>query len=253
MKYNRILTLLLTFIMLLSTASVYAKDIALDVIEGDHDYLMFATVSDIDEGYITAEFYDTLNKTEDEIPLSVKIEKFRYSYCPEHGDSFNNPKIGDNIFVVLDKSENGYSASVAYKTDTVDSRTLNLLVPSDMENNDCMTDVAAIAYLIRNGSANISFAFVDDTVSILRDKQETVIYPTDAKNPVAIKYVTGEGKAKNTGKAQDVIAVNPVLPEAASYYKDLLMGKRIVALGIVLIGLISGMIVMYLSNKRKRG
>ena len=207
MKIKKIFfSALLICILFASNSVVFAKDIALDVIEGDHEYLILATVSDIDENYVTAEFYDTLNKTEEQISSSIQIEKFRYSYCSEHADSFNSPKIGDNIFIALDKEGNTYRASAAYKTDTVDSRTLNLLVPADMENQECMTDVAAVAYYIRNGGANISFAFADNTVSIIRDGQEHVIYPTDAKTPTAIKYITGEGKAKNTEKQQDVIA-----------------------------------------------
>lgn len=253
MKHKKILTLLLLVCALLTLNSVaFAKDIALDVIEGEHDYLMFATVSDINENYITLEFYDTLNKTDDTIPTSIQVAKFRYSYCSEHGDSFNNPKIGDNVFAVLDKTEGRYNAVTAYKTDTVDSRTLNLLVPADMENNECMTDVVAVAYFIRNSNADISFAFVEDSVSIINDGKELVIYPSDAKTPVAIKYVTGETK-KNPDKTQDVITVDPVLNEEFNHYRTMFLGKRILALGIIFVGILSGMIVVYLQNRRKKG
>ena len=104
MKIKKIFfSALLICILFASNSVVFAKDIALDVIEGDHEYLILATVSDIDENYVTAEFYDTLNKTEEQISSSIQIEKFRYSYCSEHAESFNSPKIGDNIFIALDK------------------------------------------------------------------------------------------------------------------------------------------------------
>ncbi len=255
MKFKKVLLVFVLICLLLNVNIIsYAKDIALDVMENEHDYLMFATVSDIDDNFITVEFYDTLNKTEDRIPPSLKIEKFRYSYCSEHGDSFNNPKIGDNIFASVDKSGDVYTASAVYKTDTVDSRTLNLLVPADMENQECMTDTAALAYFIRNGGANITFGFADNTVSVMQDGKESIIYPTDAKTPVAIKYITGEGKNKIAEKKQDVIAVNPVIPEDIQYYKELLFGRRVIALGIIFSGIIIGMIVVYFtSNRRKRG
>lgn len=254
MKIKKIFftALLICFLLVINTVA-FASDIALDVIDGEHAYLVLATISDIDEIYVTAEFYNTLNETEEQIPSSIKIEKFRYSYCSEHADSSNNPKIGDNIFIVLDKAGDVYKSSVAYKTDTVDVRTLNLLVPSAMENQECMTDVAAIAYYIRTGGINTSFAFADNTVSIIQDGTEHVIYPTDAKTPVGIKYVTGQGKTIDSQKQQDVISVNPMFPEDMAFYKEMIFGKRVVALGIVFAGVILGMLVMYFTAMgRKR-
>ena len=248
-KFFCALLICLSFVM---STVVFASDIALDVIDGEHGYLMLATISDIDDSYVTAEFYNTLNKTNEQIPSSIKIEKFRYSYCSEHADSSNSPKIGDNIFIVLDKVGDVYKSSAAYKTDTVDVRTLNILVPSAMENQECMTDVAAIAYYIRTGGINTSFAFADNTVSIIQDGAERVIYPTDAKTPVAVKYVTGQGKTIDSQKQQDVIAVSPIFPEDMAVYKEMLFGKRIVALGIVFAGAILGMLVMYFTAIRRK-
>ena len=254
MKIKKILISALLFCLILVSNSItFAKDIALDVIDGEHDCLMLATVSDIDDKYVTVEFYDTLNKTEEYIPSSIKIEKFTYSYCIEHSDNFNNPKIGDNIFVVLDKSGDVYKASNAYKTDTVDIRTLNILVPSSMGNKECMTDVAAIAYYIRSGGVHTAFAFVDNTVSIIDDNAEIVIYPVSDKTPVAIKYITGDGKSVTNSKQQDVISVDSLLPQNIALQREKLFGKRIVSLGIIFAGVISGMLVMYfVSNRRKK-
>lgn len=254
MKIKKMLVaFVLVCLILCANISVFSKDIALDVLDGKHDYQIFATISDIDDEYITADFYSTLNKTEDDIPSSIKIEKFKYTYCSEHSDNFNNPKIGDNIFAVVDKSGENYKCSVAYKTDTVDTKTLSIYAPSGMADRNCMIDVIAVAYYIRSDGAYPSFVFTDDTLSVVLKDEEVPLYPTDSKTPLAVKYVTGDGKPLNQEEQQDVIAVNPTPNQTMKFYREMLLGRRIVSLGIMFCGVIIGMIVVYLvSAKRKK-
>ena len=257
MKIKRILFTAILIIVVFTGNVSFAKDIALDIIEGDHDYLILATISDISDEYITAEFYNTLNKTEDTPSSSIKIEKFRYSYCIDHADSFNTPKVGDNFFAAMDKKGDIYIAGPAYKTDTVDERTLSIFVPSAMENQDCITDPIATAYYIRMGGSHHEFAFAENSVSVMNEGEEIVIYPSDNKTPFAIKYVSGEGKKNTDEKQQDVLVVNPntntVVPDSDSFYAEMLHNKRIFAFIVLISGIFAGMLMSYLAGiKRKK-
>ena len=35
---------------------------------------------------------------------NITVEKFRYSYCDDHTDISMSPRVGDNIFISLDKN-----------------------------------------------------------------------------------------------------------------------------------------------------
>ena len=115
-----------------------------------------------------------------------------------------------------------------------------------------MIDVIAVAYYIRSLGAYTSFAFTEDTLSVLLSDEKVLLYPTDS-TPMAVTYVTGEGKPLNQEQQQDVIALNTSNNQALKRYQELLMVKRIIAIGIILSGAIIGMIVIHLASvKRKK-
>ncbi len=218
--------------------------------------LLVATVSDIDDKYIHIEVYNSVGEiyTNDEYVSAIKVDKFRYTYCQEHADGYNTPRIGDNVFVSLINKNGSYSVDgVAYKTDTVDVRTLNILTPVDMKNKDCITDVVAIAYFIRSNGADHSFIIQNGTVTVEKDGITTKLYPADAKNNLPVIYIDAEGKNVDTVKQQDVINVNnnPFENVWGTYNDDVAFAKRVLAIGIIFAGIILGMIVVYIYVGRK--
>ena len=257
MKLKRILFItFLTTLILCHSFSSFAKDLALKVVDGQDNICILGTVSDINDKHIITEFYDFVGKTTDKKineKSMLKIERFKYSYCTEHGWNYNTPKIGDNVFLsVKDKGDGTYLCEVAYKTDTVDIRTLNLLVPSNMENKDCMQDMTVISYFIKSDGEQLLYAFTDGVVYMLTDNKEVQIYPLTSKTPVSLKFITGEGKQDaSTDKKEDVLAVNTTFTENIIWYNNMLFGKRVISIGVIFSGMILGMIVVYLVSVRK--
>lgn len=243
---------------------VSARDLALTTINDEHDMTVLATISDIDDESITADVYNSVgvlpgDKTQ--LAHSVKIKKFRYTYCSEHAQDYNTPKVGDNIFISLNAGEeNGteplYEAvGAVYKTDTVDIRTLSVLAPDEMKNKDCMDDIVAVAYYIRSDGMQKEFNFGDGTVGITKEGKEIRLYPPDVKTQLPIKYIDKDGKIVSTDKKQDVIAVNPNNPVGGigAIDRGFVTGRRIIAVGIIAAGLIIGMIAVYIgATKHKK-
>lgn len=249
---------LITFVILLMfviTAS--AEGIADMVINSDTQReLLLATVSDIDDKYIHIDVYNTVGDihTNDEYVGAVKVNKFQYTYCSEHADKYNTPRIGDNVFLSLVNNNGIYSVDgVAYKTDTVDVRTLNILTPVDMKSKDCITDVVAIAYFIRSNGMDHSFIIQDGIVTVEKDGITTKLYPADVKNPLPIIYVDQSGKNVDSVKQQDVINVNsnPFENVWGTYDDDVVFAKRVLSTGLIFAGIILGMIVVYIHAGRK--
>lgn len=258
---KKIFSILLLAAILCRGITAGARELALETINSEHDISLLATISDIDDDSITADVYNSvgvLPGEETTLPHSVKIKKFRYTYCSEHAGDYNTPKVGDNIFVSLnaDNNENIYApVGAVYKTDTVDMRTLSILAPDEMKNKDCMDDIVAVAYYIRSDGMQKEFEFGDGTVSINKDGKEIRLYPPDVKTQLPIKYIDIDGKIISADKKQDVIAVNPDNPMGGIGIVDngFIAGRRIIAIGIILAGLIIGMIVVYLgATKHKK-
>ncbi len=218
--------------------------------------MLLATVSDIDGKYVYIEVYNTVgeeNSGDDYVDV-LRVDKFKYSYCQEHADSYNTPKIGDNIFVSLNNNGAAYSVNgVAYKTDTVDARTLNILAPVDMKNKECMADVVAIAYFVRSNGMDHGFVVKDGTASVVKDGAQTRLYPGDLKNAIPVIYIDSTGKNVEEVKQQDVINVtgNPFENVWGTYNKEVVFAKRVLATGIIFAGIILGMIVVYIYANRK--
>ncbi len=224
---------------------------------GEH-IMLLATVSDIDDRYVYIEVYNTVGSehTGDDYVDVLKVDKFKYTYCQEHADSYNTPKIGDNIFVCLKNSGATYSVNgVAYKTDTVDARTLNIFAPVDMKNKECMADVVAVAFFVRSNGMDHGFVVKDGAVSVVKDGAETKLYPSDIKNAIPVKYIDITGKNVDEVKQQDVINVtgNPFENVWGTYDKEVVFAKRVLATGIIFAGIILGMVVVYIyANKKSK-
>ncbi len=257
---KRFMTFCLTLLLISTAATCYAEDIAKSVLADTEAHCVLATISDIDENFVYAELYNTVADSQHvdrELPQMLKIQKFRYSYCDDHGDDYNAPKVGDNMFATVMGDDGAYIVtSAAYKTDTVDERTLNFLAPADMKNEHCMDDVVAIAYYVRSNGLERSFVFDNGTVMLERsDHTLTKLYPADIKNPLPVKFVDSTGKVVEEKKQQDVIDVsggNLFENLWGGYNYELIFAKRAISLGLIFAGIILGMIAAYLVVVRKR-
>ena len=257
-----IIGLMLVMVFAFTATVGYCEEIAMNVLADTEAHCVLATVSDIDDNYVYAELYNTVADTQhvdSVLPKLLKIKKFRYSYCDEHADGYNSPKIGDNIFATIRGDGAVYNVtSAAYKTDTVDERTLNFLAPDEMKNEHCLDDVVALAYYVRSNGLERGFVFDNGSVMLERsDNTLTKLYPADIKNPIPVKFVDLTGKVVDDVKQQDVLDVsggNVFENLWGSYNYELVFAKRTLALGIILSGIILGMVVVYfvVTHKKKQ-
>ena len=245
--------------MMTTTLNCLCADVALAVLDDTESHCVLATISDIDPDYVYAELFNTVadtNHDESTLPKVLKIKKFRYSYCSEHADDFNSPKIGDNIFATVKKTGDVYEVTnAAYKTDTVDERTLNFYAPSVIKGEQCMDDIVALAYFVRSNGLEREYEFDNGSVYVVRgDDSRTKVYPADIKTPLPVRFVDDAGKVVDVAKQQDVINVdgdNLFENLWNSYNYELLFAKRSIALGIICAGAIFGMIIVYIIWGRK--
>ncbi len=245
---------LLLYMGMLCTG-VSAQTVATEIITGEQDYLLLATISDItDDAIVAAPYYSIVRQDEngrdmDEmLPTkdAIYIEKFRYSYCMEHADSFNTPKLGDNIFISLSKKGNGYVLkNGAFKTDTVDYKILTFLAPASMEGQDCMDDLAALSYFVRTDGKVRDFSFENGTVKVVKDGRELMLYPSD-KLKELVTFVADNGKVSDSSKTKDVITDQEVALEKPADY------RWVLAMGILVLGLILGGILLSVLLQRDK-
>lgn len=234
--------------------SASAQTVADGIVAGTQEYLLLATISDITDNAITVEPYHSIVRVDDSgqeidgvLPIgqSIQLEKFRYSYCIEHAaDSFNTPRLGDNIFVSLTKRGSSYVVqNGAFKTNTVDYKILTFLVPANMRDQDCMEDLVALSYFVRTDGKVTAFSFDNGSVKVLKDERELLLYPSDKVKDL-ITFVTDNGKAVDGGKPKDVIMEQAVEREKPFDYRWL------VAMGVLTVGLIAGAVVLSILLRR---
>lgn len=244
----------LVFVMCMCMG-VSAQTVADGIVAGVQDYLVLATISDITDNAITIEPYHSIVRVDDKgqerdavLPVgqSIQVEKFRYSYCIEHAaDSFNTPRLGDNIFISLSRRGNGYAVqNGAFKTNTVDYKILTFLVPADMRDQDCMEDLVALSYFVRTDGKVTAFSFDNGNVRVLKDERELLLYPSDKVKDL-ITFVTDNGRVVEGNKPKDVIVDQAVEREKPVDYRWLL------ALGILAVGLVAGGIVLSVLLRRE--
>lgn len=250
LKYGLLWMLWTVFIWMGASAQTVADGI----VQGTQDYLLLATISDITDNVITIEPYHFIvrvdengQELDDVLPLgqSMQIEKFRYSYCIEHAaDSFNTPRLGDNIFISLSRKGNGYVVqNGAFKTNTVDYKILTFLAPADMRDQDCMQDLVALSYFVRTDGKVMEFSFENGSVKVLKDGRELLLYPSDKVKDL-VTFISDDGKAVDNSKPQDIITDQAMEHKAPPDYRWL------AALGVLLIGLVAGGTVLSVLLRR---
>ncbi len=247
MKYT--ISILLAFMLLLCTCpAMCAQGNVSDIIEGNQDYLLLATVVDIDGPSIILAPYHSIDTNSSE-PVrtpneNITVEKFRYSYCEDHTDISMTPKVGDNIFISLDK--NGYKYSVAngvYKISSVDYKLLTFYASESMRDSDCLADIVALAYFVRTNGTMRDFRFENGTLTTRIDERPLTLYPTENISET-VSFVNISGKVIESAKIKDVIKEGEGAVEDKTDYRWL------VSYVIIFFGALIGGIVVYNATAR---
>ncbi len=246
---KRILKILcVAAVLLCVTANVYAQGNISGIFSGRQDYILLATVVDITGSTIVVDPYHGVYNGENTEVISmdsnIEIAKFRYSYCSEHIDISTTPRVGDNIFVSLNKTADGYTvANGAYRTSSVDYKLLTFYASESMRDKDCLAEIVALAYFVRTDGNLRNFKLDNGTLTVDNDGKQLTLYPTDRINET-VTFVNIDGKAIDSAKSKDVIIDGGARPERGYDF------RWIICFGVIVISALTGAFVLYNSNGR---
>ena len=244
-KISRIVLCILC-IFLITSNVVYADSVD-DFIKGDNDLLVLATITDIVDNSVVIEPFSCLKNrisgTDTVLPDTVTLIKFRYYYCNEHAESFNVPKIGDNIVISLGKNANSYYLkNGVYKTDTVDVKNIRVLVPTSAKGEECEGKLVSLSYFLSTGCSYDRFIYQNGMVKVNENNAEVTLYPSVKNTEKLITYVGEDGK-EMPSKEKDVITggINLTLDDNEDMW--------IYAIITIFVGLLFGFIIIGGLNK----
>lgn len=228
-----ILSIALTLIFCLT---VFSTSSAVDkIIKNNDDYVILATIIGIDNESNMIELskeYE-LSPKNTSLPSTIKVNKFKYSYCEEHSKSYNTPQIGDNIIVKVRISSNHYYVdNGGFKVDTVSHKTLKVFVPNEMKNEDCCADMLALAHYIRTDGEKTLYTINDNQVISSSDNKVINSFEDDY-----IAFYSNGSNSITNYSTQSSIPANTVA------FEVIVIISMIILLGI-------GAFVVYLINKK---
>ena len=246
---KNILKILVTiFIFLCLCPVAFAMGNISDITNGEQDFLVLGTVVDIDDKYVLLEHYQTIrfrNGIEKTFTRNdnIKISKFRYSYCEDHSDISLTPRVGDNVFISLNRNGNTYTmVNGAYKISSVDYKMLTFYASESMKGNDCLADIVALAYFVRTNGTGRNFDFENGVLTTKLDDKVLTLYPTENITDM-VTFLDLEGNIVDAAVTKDVIiqGENIFNSDSDDY-------RWIVACFVILLSCISGGVVIYKFN-----
>lgn len=241
--------ILIAAVLLLSISfCAYAQGDTAGVLAGNQDYLMLATVVDITDSAIVLAphqlIYISSDSTENaSLNENISVDKFRYSYCDEHSDISLSPRVGDNIFISLNKLGTRYAmANGAYKVSSVDYKMLTFYASESMRNKECLAEIVTLAYFVRTNGSMRKFNYENGVLTADADGGRITLYPTDNITDV-ITFLDIDGKIVDAAKTEDVIIHGQeTADEKEPDYRWL------AAYAIILVGIVLGGVVVYNVN-----
>lgn len=237
-----------SFLLLCVCLCAYAQGDTAGILAGNQDYLMLATVVDITDSAIILAPHQLIYLSSDKAESSslnenISVDKFRYSYCDEHSDISLTPRVGDNVFISLNKLGSRYAmANGAYKVSSVDYKMLTFYASESMRNKECLAEIVTLAYFVRTNGSMRKFNFENGVLTSDADGSSITLYPTDNITDV-ITFLDIDGKIVDAAKTEDVIIHGQEKAEEkeADY-------RWLVSYAIILAGVVLGGIVVYNVN-----
>ena len=162
---KKIISLFTALIILTSFNVCSAKNAVDSIIGTDAQFVILATVTNISDNTFELTKGFAIRQSENaNIPDTITVTKFKYGYCVEHADNYNNPQMGDNIIVALDYSGGAYHiSSDAFMVDNVSSGA-KVKVPEEIKNYDCINELLALGYYIHSGGERTEYEYSNNLV-----------------------------------------------------------------------------------------
>lgn len=151
------------FIIFLVFNTAYANNAVDTIINNDAQYVILATITNVtDNNFELTKGYGVKHPEYANLPDTFNVTKFKYGYCVEHADNYNNPQMGDNIIVAINYSNGVYNVrSSAFMVDNVSSNA-KVKVPESVKNHQCLNELLALGYYIHSDGERTEYEYADD-------------------------------------------------------------------------------------------
>lgn len=212
-----------------STAFAYKID---GYFNDKDQYTVLATIVDASDTTYTISCGHILSSPENAVlPERIVLNKFRYSYNSEQADNYNTPHLGDNIIVSLKSDGSSYQIQNGiYMVNTVTYSSAFLFIPKELTKKEDILKLAALSYYIRSNGECVEYDFEPDAVY---SKDGFEIVPSQYLKIIETDTVTGRQEEINK-------------PD----FMFLKQNKWMVGTSIITFGLITGLIVLIIINKK---
>lgn len=239
---------LVIIILLCVTSTALAQGNVSGILAGEQDYVLLGTVVDITDTAIILDPYHRIHNGNGSKTISlddnIEISKFRYSYCAEHTDISTTPRVGDNMFVSINRTSNGYvMANGAYKTSSVSYKLLTFYVPESIKGKSCLAEIVALSHFVRNNGYSREYEIKDGKAYVTTDGKLLDLSPADTVNKL-VTFVGLDNKVPDSTKSRDVIIDGTSEQEGDDF-------RWIVAGCIIIISAVAGALVIYNMNGKK--
>ena len=157
--------LLVFFIFLFVFGNVYAENAVDTIINSDAPYVILATITNVTDNYFElTRGYGVKYPEGAYIPDTFNVAKFKYGYCVEHADNYNNPQMGDNIIVAIEYSNGAYNVvSSAFMVDNVSSNA-KVKAPESVKKHICLNELLALGYYIHSDGERTEYVYSDNDI-----------------------------------------------------------------------------------------
>ena len=151
--------------IVVTSFGAYAKNAVDSLIGSNAQYIILATITNVsDNMFELTKGYGIKHPENNALPDTFSVKKFKYGYCVEHADNYNNPQMGDNIIVAIDYSNGAYHVSSdAFMVDNVSS-SAKVKIPEELKNYDCMNELLALGYYIHSDGVRREYEYSGSSV-----------------------------------------------------------------------------------------
>lgn len=172
--------------LLLLNTGVYAADALYRFMHNDHDALIIGEITSADENAITVRVEKNIISSKDLNAAAAKKQlkpdvarveaPLEYSLAGNPDGRVIKPSVGDYVLLSLNKHGSIFKVAWgAYKVDSLDYRSLSVVLP---EGSDIWSemDAAAIKAFVNSNGKITEFSFDGDTKTVRAGEEQTVIF-----------------------------------------------------------------------------
>lgn len=227
------------FIVFIISNTAYAGNSVDSIINTDAPYVILATITNVTDNSIElTRGYGVKYPESANLPDTFSVAKFKYGYCVEHADNYNNPQMGDNIIVAVSYSGGAYNVrSSAFMVDNVSSNA-KVKAPESVKNHKCLNELLALGYYIHSDGERTEYEYADDGLvyavsengekfEINRFKEDYVVFYNKSNPAVSNEKLPGKtGIGDSTNAIIIFLAIGVVLGILAIAATNILLDRK---------------------------